>query len=177
MERLVVGTIDEQDSALMRPGRLDRILYVGPPDHQGRIDILHICTGKMAIDPAIDLTEIADMVRALYLVSFNCALLMFGQTEGCSGAEISAVCQDAALVTMRRDINAQYVSYLPDSFGPYVVFKRKSGTSLRLCGGGSICSKADHSRYDRTIREMEEGEWIDKCINTGPCSDIRYKSQ
>lgn len=46
----------------MRPGRLDRILYVGPPDHQGRIDILRIRASRMAVDPAINLIEIAGMV-------------------------------------------------------------------------------------------------------------------
>ena len=47
----------------MRPGRLDRILYVGPPDRAGRVEILHIRTDKMAVDPALDLEELADLVR------------------------------------------------------------------------------------------------------------------
>ncbi len=48
----------------MRPGRLDRILYVGPPDLQGRIEILRIRTQKMSVEPGLDLTQIAEMVRA-----------------------------------------------------------------------------------------------------------------
>ena len=51
----------------MRPGRLDRILYVGPPDHSGRVDILKIRMGKMSVDPNIDLDEIALLVRATFL--------------------------------------------------------------------------------------------------------------
>ncbi|KZT12250.1 AAA family ATPase [Laetiporus sulphureus 93-53] len=81
------------DSALMRPGRLDRILYVGPPDQQGREDILHIRTRKMSIEPGIDFAEIAKM------------------TEGYSGAEMAALCQEAALLEMKRDINAPHVLY------------------------------------------------------------------
>ena len=46
----------------MRPGRLDRILYVGPPDLEGRIEILRIRTQKMSVEPALDLTQIAQMV-------------------------------------------------------------------------------------------------------------------
>lgn len=46
----------------MRPGRLDRILYVGPPNRQGRIDILRIRTQKMAIGPDVDLEELSDTV-------------------------------------------------------------------------------------------------------------------
>ncbi|TFY52970.1 hypothetical protein EVG20_g10323, partial [Dentipellis fragilis] len=83
---------DAIDSALMRPGRLDRIIYVGPPDHAGRVEILKIRTRKMSIDPQIDLDEIAIL------------------TAGCSGAEISALCQEAALLAMQRDINVAYVA-------------------------------------------------------------------
>ncbi|RDX44132.1 AAA family ATPase [Lentinus brumalis] len=82
---------DVIDSALMRPGRLDRILYVGPPDLQGRIEILRIRTQKMSVEPGLDLSQIAQM------------------TEGCSGAEMTALCQEAALLTMKADINAPFV--------------------------------------------------------------------
>ncbi|KAI9065950.1 AAA-domain-containing protein [Trametes sanguinea] len=81
---------DTIDSALMRPGRLDRILYVGPPDFEGRVEILRIRTRKMSVEPGLDLEEIARM------------------TEGCSGAEMTALCQEAALLTMKEDINAPF---------------------------------------------------------------------
>ena len=51
------------DSALMRPGRLDRILYVGPPDAAGREEILRIRTAKMAVEPGLEYAELAKMVR------------------------------------------------------------------------------------------------------------------
>ena len=51
-----------QDSALMRPGRLDRILYVGPPDLAGREEIFTIRTRKMAVDPNLNLSELAVLV-------------------------------------------------------------------------------------------------------------------
>ena len=51
----------------MRPGRLDRILYVGPPDFAGRVEILRIRTRDMAIEPALDLDAIAALVRSLSL--------------------------------------------------------------------------------------------------------------
>ncbi|KAG2128696.1 P-loop containing nucleoside triphosphate hydrolase protein [Suillus clintonianus] len=82
---------DVIDSALMRPGRLDRILYVGPPDHDGREEILRIRTRKMSVEPGLDLHAIAVM------------------TDGCSGAEISSLCQEAALLTMQKDINASFI--------------------------------------------------------------------
>ncbi|KZO91609.1 AAA-domain-containing protein [Calocera viscosa TUFC12733] len=50
---------DVIDSALMRPGRLDRILYVGPPDLDARLEILKIRTAKMAVEPGLDLHDLA----------------------------------------------------------------------------------------------------------------------
>lgn len=51
-----------QDSALMRPGRLDRILYVGPPDFEARCDIFRLQFKKMSVDPKIDVEQLAQMV-------------------------------------------------------------------------------------------------------------------
>ncbi|OCH87928.1 AAA family ATPase [Obba rivulosa] len=84
---------DVIDSALMRPGRLDRILYVGPPDKQGREEILRIQTRKMSVEPGLDYARLAEM------------------TDGCSGAEMTSLCQEAALLTMKKDVNAPYVPH------------------------------------------------------------------
>lgn len=40
---------DKVDSALLRPGRFDRLLYVGPPDVQDRLEILHTLTSKWVL--------------------------------------------------------------------------------------------------------------------------------
>ena len=83
----VVGATNRPDcldSALLRPGRLDRILRVSPPDVGSRLDILRMklrvvggdgggddgedgsgCMGdgRMACDAGVDLTRLAEMVR------------------------------------------------------------------------------------------------------------------
>ncbi|KAK0201465.1 AAA family ATPase [Desarmillaria ectypa] len=82
---------DAIDSALMRPGRLDRILYVGPPDYDGRKEILHIRMNSMRVESTVDLDQIASM------------------TDGCSGAEITALCQEAALLTMQDNMDAPWI--------------------------------------------------------------------
>jgi AAA family ATPase len=46
----------------MRPGRLDRILYVGPPDVTGREDILRIQAKKMSVEPGLDFRQLSLMV-------------------------------------------------------------------------------------------------------------------
>lgn len=97
----------------MRPGRLDRILYVGPPDLEGRVEILRIRTQKMSVEEGLDLEQIARMVctTSLNVPLFHSLLdLTPLQTEGCSGAEITALCQEAALLTMKEDIDAPFVS-------------------------------------------------------------------
>ncbi|ORZ24187.1 P-loop containing nucleoside triphosphate hydrolase protein [Absidia repens] len=80
------------DSALLRPGRIDRILYVGPPDLASRREIFRIQIQKMTCDNDVDLEELAAM------------------SEGCSGAEAVSICQDAALFAMEEDIHIETVS-------------------------------------------------------------------
>ncbi|KAJ6168518.1 hypothetical protein N7497_001361 [Penicillium chrysogenum] len=73
---------DVLDPALMRPGRLDNILYIGPPDFEARREILRIWTNKSVVSPEVDLDNLASL------------------TEGYSGAEIVSICEtagDAAL--------------------------------------------------------------------------------
>ncbi|KAJ9128233.1 hypothetical protein QFC24_000525 [Naganishia onofrii] len=82
---------DVLDSALLRPGRLDRILYVGPPDFDARKDIFRIRFSKMAVEPDTGIEDLAFL------------------TAGCSGAEIASICQDAALMSMNEDLSAPYV--------------------------------------------------------------------
>ena len=49
----------------MRPGRFDRVAYVGPPDRAGREEILKIRIRNMTVDPDIDIPEIARLVSLL----------------------------------------------------------------------------------------------------------------
>lgn len=80
------------DKALMRPGRLDRIVYVQLPDAQTRRDIFRIKLSKMPIDKDVSLD------------------LLVEQTDGYSGAEIQAICQEAALYALEENFNAQTIS-------------------------------------------------------------------
>ena len=100
-----------QDSALMRPGRFDRTLYVGPPDQAGREEILKIRMRTMTVDPDIDVADIARLVSSVKLPYIDLDLVLRHlQSEGCSGAEITALCQEAAILTMQKDMNAIFVS-------------------------------------------------------------------
>lgn len=70
------------DPALMRPGRLDNILYIGTPDLEARKEIISIWCSKSVIHPEVRLDDLAL------------------RTEGYTGAEIVSICEtagDAAL--------------------------------------------------------------------------------
>lgn len=82
---------DVIDPALMRPGRLDRLIYVGPPDYEARRRILLIQFSKMAMDESIDVEALAEL------------------TAGFSGAEIVSACQEAGFLAMNEDIGAKVI--------------------------------------------------------------------
>ena len=78
------------DAALLRPGRIDRILYVSPPDRASCEAILRIEFRRIGAAAAnVDAT----------IVSAEC--------DGMSGAEIAALCRESALVAMEEDVGAQ----------------------------------------------------------------------
>ncbi len=66
---------DVIDPALMRPGRLDRILYVSPPDHASRVEIFRLNFAKMAVADDVDKDELAAIVSLICL-----AWLTFART-------------------------------------------------------------------------------------------------
>lgn len=82
---------DRIDKALLRPGRLDRIVYVPLPDNDTRKEIFRIKLERMPIQN----------VELDYLVE---------KSEGYSGAEIQAVCHEAAMKALENDINAESVT-------------------------------------------------------------------
>ncbi|KAK6024083.1 ATPase, AAA family [Ostertagia ostertagi] len=84
---------DQLDSALLRPGRLDRAIYVGLPCSKTRRAIIEMRTKRMTL--AED-----DIIEKLV-----------NKTEGYSGAELVAVCRQAALLAMRENINATEVRW------------------------------------------------------------------
>ena len=49
---------------MTRPGRLDRIIYVGLPSKAGRAEVLRIHTRNMSVDPQLDIDELAVFVRS-----------------------------------------------------------------------------------------------------------------
>ena len=76
---------DLLDTSLLRPGRLDLILYVQPPDEKGRLEIIKILSRTMPLSNDVDLKEIAVA------------------TKSYSGADLVAICREAAVHAMQND--------------------------------------------------------------------------
>ena len=83
---------DIVDPAILRPGRFDRMIYVPAPDEKARYQIFKIHVAKIPLAKDVDLKELARMTR------------------GYSGADIKAICREAAMIAIRRDMNAKEVT-------------------------------------------------------------------
>src|SRR3989338_4089792 len=81
---------DILDTAIVRPGRLDRLIEVGLPDEAGRMEILKVHTQNMNLRKVI-LKEVA------------------AKTENFSGAELQAVCTEAGYCAIRD--NREHVTH------------------------------------------------------------------
>ncbi|XP_008575667.1 PREDICTED: spermatogenesis-associated protein 5-like [Galeopterus variegatus] len=75
----------------MRPGRIDRIIYVPLPDAATRREIFNLQFHSMPVSKEVDLDELVL------------------QTDTYSGAEITAVCREAALLALEEDMQANCI--------------------------------------------------------------------
>jgi len=84
---------DILDPALLRPGRFDRLIYVPAPDEQSRLRIFRIYTKEMPLTNDVDLETLSK------------------DTKGYSGADIEALCREAAMMALRKDQKTEKVTY------------------------------------------------------------------
>jgi transitional endoplasmic reticulum ATPase len=94
------------DPAAMRTGRLDRHIYVGPPDLRARTQIVQFYLKERPTDPGLDLSKVA------------------GHLNGYSSSDLRVLVESAARIAMREsaDIGAEHLlgaaSRVPPSVGP-----------------------------------------------------------
>ena len=74
------------DPAIRRPGRFDREIEINIPNRNGRLEILQIHTRGMPLSEDVDLEKLADL------------------SHGYAGADLSALCKEAAMRSLRRII-------------------------------------------------------------------------
>jgi len=79
------------DTALLRPGRFDRIILTPVPDEQTRKKIFEVHTKGMPLK-GVDISKLAEM------------------TNGYVGADLEAVCREAAIMALRKDMKAKEIT-------------------------------------------------------------------
>ncbi len=97
---LVLGAtnrLDLLDAAMLRPGRFDHVIEIPPPDDRARAAIYAVHLASRPLEPGIDA---ADLAR---------------RSPGASGAEIAAVCAQAAMEAVRRAVAAGIESPEPEA--------------------------------------------------------------
>ncbi len=77
---------DIVDPALLRPGRFDRLIYVRPPEKEGREKIFSIHLENKPLADDVDIRELANM------------------TDGYVGADIESICREASMLALREVI-------------------------------------------------------------------------
>ncbi|HDO19624.1 MAG TPA: AAA family ATPase [Thermoplasmatales archaeon] len=91
---IIIGATNRPDiidPGLIRPGRFDRLLLVPAPDKAARLEILKIHTRGMPLAKDVSLEELAE------------------RTDGYSGADIEALCREAAMNALRENEDAKEV--------------------------------------------------------------------
>jgi len=81
---MATNRIDILDSALLRPGRIDRKIEFPAPNEEARLDILRIHSRKMNLTRGMNLRKIAE------------------QMSGASGAEVKGTCTEAGMYALRE---------------------------------------------------------------------------
>merc|ERR1739848_786992 len=74
------------DTALMRPGRLDQLIYIPMPDFDSRLGILRATLRKSPVSKDVDLSYLA------------------AQTDKFTGADLTEICQTACKIAIREEI-------------------------------------------------------------------------
>ena len=82
---------DIVDTALLRPGRFDRLILTPVPDEKTRLEIFKAHTKGMPLK-GVSVEELAKI------------------TEGYAGADIEAICREAAIFALRKDISSKEVT-------------------------------------------------------------------
>jgi len=85
---------DILDPAMMRPGRLDSLIYIGLPDFDARVSIFKASLRKSPVGPEVDFEYLAD------------------RTEGFSGADIAGICKSAAKHAIRAAIDKERLKWM-----------------------------------------------------------------
>jgi len=128
---------DLVDPALLRPGRFDRLIATGLPDEKTRLEIFKIHTKDMPLTKDVDIKKLAK------------------DTENYVGADIEAICREAALLALRenikvKEITAEHFKTALEKITPSTQqedikkYKEIESQTLRSARGASVSTPPDY---------------------------------
>ena len=81
---MATNRYDMIDQALLRPGRIDRKVFVSIPNNKSRLEIFKVHTKNMPLDKSVNLKSLAK------------------DTKYYSGADIEILCKEAGMISLRK---------------------------------------------------------------------------
>ncbi|PSP83405.1 AAA family ATPase [Halobacteriales archaeon QS_1_68_17] len=135
------------DSALLRPGRLDRHVHVPVPDEEARRAIFAVHTQNKPLADDVDIEELAE------------------RTEGYVGADIEAVCREASMAASREFITSVDPDEIDESVGNVRVTMDHFEAALDEVGPSVTDETRERyeeieKRFERSERDVEETEQL-----------------
>jgi transitional endoplasmic reticulum ATPase len=141
------------DPALMRPGRLDKIIYVPPPDFNERMEIVHVHLVGRPVAKDVELSEIAK------------------KTERFSGADLANLVREAATIAVRREMMTGVATPVTMDDFRQVMPRIKPSISLRMISDYEVM-KLDYERKMHQTQRMER-KIIVRWDDVGGLTDIK----
>ncbi|TKY62736.1 nucleoside-triphosphatase protein [Spatholobus suberectus] len=143
---------DKIDPALLRPGRFDRLLYVGPPNEVDREEIFRIHLRKIPCSSDVSLKALAKL------------------TDGCTGADISLICREAAVAAIEESLDASVITMKhlkmsikqiqPSEVQSYQKLSTKFQRAVHCC---DIKDEFNHMQCDRRSTPFNIWKFIKSC--------------
>ncbi|KAI8986554.1 P-loop containing nucleoside triphosphate hydrolase protein, partial [Pilobolus umbonatus] len=102
------------DDSILRPGRLDKLVYVGAPNPSERVQILQVLKQKTKLEDQVDLNKIAAI------------------TQGYTGADLKAVMRKAGLIALKKNVSVisqEHIELAVKSVQPSLKESLSDGTS------------------------------------------------
>jgi len=141
------------DSAILRPGRLDQLIYIPLPDDKSRINILKANLRKSPVAKDVDLDYLAKV------------------THGFSGADLTEICQRACKLAIRecietdmrrekeRDANADAAANMDDDYDPVPEIRRDHFEEAMKFARRSVTDN-DIRKYEMFAQTLQQSRGI-----------------
>ncbi|GMF61465.1 unnamed protein product [[Candida] boidinii] len=141
------------DSALLRPGRLDKSVICDMPDLQDREDILKVVTRTMNLDESVDLSVIAE------------------NSEGFSGADLQAVAYNAYLKAIHEKFESEELSLKSKDVGSSSSDADNNNSSVKFFEISNEKDKLNKNNFNKPGELLKISKKLELILNNSKISN------